>query len=98
MPNGWDPAAGFPAMAGNVPFLMKDVVLLAVSIYLLKQDAVRLSLSNRNAEMVLETLSPTTVIGASRHVDLHGWQAQPPLTPPADGAGEKVLSRDRRAL
>jgi uncharacterized membrane protein YkgB len=41
MPNGWDPAAGFPAMAGNVPFLMKDVVLLAVSIYLLKQDLVR---------------------------------------------------------
>jgi uncharacterized membrane protein YkgB len=41
MPNGWDPMAGFPAMAGNVPFLMKDVVLLAVSIYLLKQDVVR---------------------------------------------------------
>jgi uncharacterized membrane protein YkgB len=41
-PNGWDPAAGFPAMAGIVPFLMKDVVLLAVSIYLLKQDVVRL--------------------------------------------------------
>ena len=41
MPNGWDPAAGFPAMAGNVPFLMKDVVLLAVSIYLLKQDVQR---------------------------------------------------------
>src|SRR5262245_44023598 len=36
-----DPAAGFPAMAGNVAFLMKDVVLLAVSIYLLKQDLVR---------------------------------------------------------
>ena len=45
MPNGWDPAAGFPAMAGNVPFLMKDVVLLAVSIYLLKQDLVRESAS-----------------------------------------------------
>jgi uncharacterized membrane protein YkgB len=45
MPNGWDPAAGFPAMAGNVPFLMKDVVLLAVSIYLLKQDLVRVSAS-----------------------------------------------------
>jgi hypothetical protein len=28
-------------MTGNVPFLMKDVVLLAVSIYLLKQDARR---------------------------------------------------------
>src|SRR5499426_340306 len=25
MPNGWDRAAGFPAMAGNVPFLIKDV-------------------------------------------------------------------------
>jgi uncharacterized membrane protein YkgB len=41
MPDGWDPSAGFPAMAGLVPFLMKDVVLLAVSIYLLKQDVVR---------------------------------------------------------
>jgi uncharacterized membrane protein YkgB len=41
MPDGWDSAAGFPAMAGLVPFLMKDVVLLAVSIYLLKQDVVR---------------------------------------------------------
>jgi len=39
MPEGWDAAAGgFPAMTGNVPFLMKDVVLLAVSVYLLKQD------------------------------------------------------------
>src|ERR1700752_1280072 len=41
MPDGWDPAAGFPAMTGNVPFLMKDVVLLAVSLYLLKQDLAR---------------------------------------------------------
>src|SRR5690348_14994057 len=40
MPDGWD-AAGFPAMKGNVAFLMKDVVFLAVSIYLLKQDVVR---------------------------------------------------------
>src|SRR6516162_8721503 len=39
MPDGWAPSAGgFPAMAGNVAFLMKDVVLLAVSFYLLKQD------------------------------------------------------------
>ncbi len=43
MPNGWAASAGgFPAMTGNVPFLMKDVVLLAVSIYLLKQDILRL--------------------------------------------------------
>ncbi len=42
MPNGWDASAGgFPAMTGNVPFLMKDVVLLAVSVYLLKQDVQR---------------------------------------------------------
>lgn len=42
MPNGWDASAGgFPAMTGDVPFLMKDVVLLAVSLYLLKQDLVR---------------------------------------------------------
>jgi uncharacterized membrane protein YkgB len=47
MPNGWDPAAGFPAMAGNVPFLVKDIVLLAVSFYLLKQDVMRVTLSAR---------------------------------------------------
>jgi uncharacterized membrane protein YkgB len=41
MPDGWDAAAGFPAMKGNVAFLMKDVVLLAVSLYLLKRDATR---------------------------------------------------------
>jgi uncharacterized membrane protein YkgB len=42
MPDGWAPSAGgFPAMVGNVPFLMKDAVLLAVSVYLLKQDVQR---------------------------------------------------------
>ena len=46
MPDGWAASAGgFPAMTGNVPFLMKDLVLFAVSFYLLKQDAVRVSLS-----------------------------------------------------
>lgn len=69
MPNGWDPAAGFPAMAGNVPFLVKDFVFLAVSIYLLKQDVVRFSLSNRNNETVLKAVSSATAVGASRHVD-----------------------------
>ena len=43
MPDGWAASAGgFPAMTGNIPFLMKDVVLLAASIYLLKQDVVRI--------------------------------------------------------
>jgi uncharacterized membrane protein YkgB len=42
MPEGWPQSAGgFPAMVGNVAFLMKDVVLLAVSFYLLKQDLTR---------------------------------------------------------
>jgi hypothetical protein len=31
-------------MQGNVAFLMKDVVLLAVSVYLLQQDLARVSL------------------------------------------------------
>jgi uncharacterized membrane protein YkgB len=48
MPDGWDASAGgFPAMTGNVPFLMKDVALLAASFYLLKQDVMRVSLSAR---------------------------------------------------
>jgi uncharacterized membrane protein YkgB len=46
MPNGWAASAGgFPAMTGNVPFLMKDLVLFAASVYLLKQDVQRASLS-----------------------------------------------------
>src|SRR6202045_5114594 len=46
MPDGWATSAGgFPAMQGNVAFLMKDVVLFAVSFYLLKQDVMRVSLS-----------------------------------------------------
>src|SRR5262249_37093181 len=44
IPDGWDAAAGFPAMKGNVAFLMKDVVLLAAAFYLLKQDLVRAAL------------------------------------------------------
>ncbi|HTB37422.1 MAG TPA: DUF417 family protein [Reyranella sp.] len=46
MPDGWAPSAGgFPAMVGNVPFLMKDVVLFAASFYLLKQDVERVMAS-----------------------------------------------------
>jgi uncharacterized membrane protein YkgB len=46
MPDGWAASAGgFPAMVGNVAFLMKDVVLFAVSFYLLKEDVIRASLS-----------------------------------------------------
>jgi len=51
MPDGWAASAGgFPAMVGNVAFLMKDVVLFAVSVYLLKQDVERASLSTDQAK------------------------------------------------
>src|SRR5262245_57421903 len=44
MPDGWAASAGgFPAMTEKVAFLMKDLVLLAVSVYLLRQDAIRAS-------------------------------------------------------
>jgi len=44
MPDAWNAAAGgFPAMQGNEAFLMKDVVLFAVSFYLLKQDVERVA-------------------------------------------------------
>ena len=56
-PNGWDPAAGFPAMAGIVPFLMKDVVLLAVSIYVLKQDVARVLEAEPSARVALSAAS-----------------------------------------
>ena len=55
MPEGWDASAGgFPAMTGNVPFLMKDVVLLAVSLYLLKQDVMRLAHSVPRVSLTAE--------------------------------------------
>src|SRR3981081_2886541 len=50
MPDGWAASAGgFPAMQGNVAFLMKDIVLFAVSVYLLKQDVERALLPAESA-------------------------------------------------
>lgn len=44
-PDGWAASAGgFPAMTEHVAFLMKDLVLLAVSFYLLREDVKRVSL------------------------------------------------------
>jgi len=62
MPDGWAASAGgFPAMTGNVPFLMKDVVLLAASLYLLKQDVARVAASAPQTQLVLDRagLRPT---------------------------------------
>ena len=62
MPGGWAASAGgFPAMTEKVAFLMKDFVLLAVSLYLLKQDLLRLSLQYRktNPSAAMSTEMPT---------------------------------------
>src|SRR5712692_5570236 len=55
MPNGWAASAGgFPAMTGDVAFLMKDVVLFAASFYLLRQDVLRASSSETSTELRYE--------------------------------------------
>jgi uncharacterized membrane protein YkgB len=61
MPEGWDAAAGgFPAMTGNVPFLMKDIVLLAVSVYLLKQDVQRVVRSTSAPAFSADSQAPSS--------------------------------------
>lgn len=62
MPNGWAPSAGgFPAMTETVAFLMKDLVLLAVSVYLLRQDVLRVvqSTSKESAQPIAAQLQHT---------------------------------------
>jgi uncharacterized membrane protein YkgB len=69
IPNGWAPSAGgFPAMTETVAFLLKDLVLLAVSLYLLRQDVLRVSslstgLSSQPATELQHNLSKSGVIG-----------------------------------
>ena len=44
MPDGWAASAGgFPAMTEHIAFLMKDIVLFGASVYLLRQDVMRVS-------------------------------------------------------
>ena len=51
VPNGWAASAGgFPAMTETTAFLMKDLVLLAASFYLLRQDVVRVFADEMAAE------------------------------------------------
>jgi uncharacterized membrane protein YkgB len=50
MPDGWAASAGgFPAMTEHVAFLMKDILFLTASFYLLKQDVARVWLSQQNS-------------------------------------------------
>jgi uncharacterized membrane protein YkgB len=56
VPDGWDAGAGgFPAMAMNAAFLLKDLVLLIVSVYLLRQDVERVMF--RQAAMSARSVS-----------------------------------------
>ena len=51
MPDAWNAAAGgFPAMQGNEAFLLKDLVLFAASLYLLKQDVERVAIKAHSAK------------------------------------------------
>src|ERR1700758_2224921 len=55
IPGGWATSAGgFPAMTERVAFLMKDLVLFGVSVYLLRQDVIRASLLKTPASVRLE--------------------------------------------
>ena len=67
MPDGWAASAGgFPAMTEKVAFLMKDLVLFAVSVYLLRQDVIRASLFQTAASdvctRVRQDASPTEAV------------------------------------
>jgi uncharacterized membrane protein YkgB len=64
---GWAASAGgFPAMTERVAFLLKDLVLLAVSFYLLKQDVVRALLSGRDLPGSLGTGQTSAGVRASK--------------------------------
>jgi uncharacterized membrane protein YkgB len=68
-PDGWAASAGgFPAMKENVAFLMKDLVLLAVSFYLLKQDLLRLSLVAHRETVSSATATSEIPSGADRKI------------------------------
>jgi len=67
MPDGWAASAGgFPAMTEKVAFLMKDLVLFAVSVYLLRQDVIRASLfktaASDSGTTVRQDASPTGAV------------------------------------
>ena len=54
-PDAWAaPAGGFPAATLPFLFLMKDIVLLAASVYLLKQGILRASSTERVPSMMLQ--------------------------------------------
>jgi uncharacterized membrane protein YkgB len=65
MPDGCNEAAGFLAMQGNVDFLMKDAVFLAVSVYLLTRDVVRALLPSAERREVPEVAGPRALVAGT---------------------------------
>jgi hypothetical protein len=66
MPDGWaSSAGGFPAMTEKVAFLMKDLALFAVSVYLLRQDIIRSLLfkttASESSTTSYQDLGPTEI-------------------------------------
>src|SRR5215467_5528844 len=58
MPDSWNAAAGgFPAIQGNEAFLLKDLVLFAASLYLLKQDVERVTIKTDSAKRFVHQVS-----------------------------------------
>jgi uncharacterized membrane protein YkgB len=61
IPDGWaSSAGGFPAMTETVAFLLKDLVLLAVSVYLLRQDVIRVSALTEPVSVPFEQGEPSS--------------------------------------
>jgi uncharacterized membrane protein YkgB len=58
LPNAWATSAGgFPAMTDSVAFLMKDFVLLAASVYLLRQDVIRIAVATEHLSVPSERVN-----------------------------------------
>jgi uncharacterized membrane protein YkgB len=58
LPGAWEESAGgFPALTLNSGFLVKDVVLLAVSIYLMRQDALRIARTGEAPAKIIPAMS-----------------------------------------
>jgi uncharacterized membrane protein YkgB len=58
LPGAWEESAGgFPALTLNSGFLVKDFVLLAVSIYLMRQDALRIARAGEAPAKIIPAMS-----------------------------------------
>jgi|SRR5215472_3015044 len=67
IPDGWAASAGgFPAMTEKVALLMKDLVLFAVSAYLLRQDVMMVSLfktaPSQSSTTIRQDASPAGIV------------------------------------